>query len=128
MMKNNLFLQIKIRMITTIYIVFVLSGVLGSVLCNVLFGVLLGYCSTPDSTPKRGPIYIAFFGFTTLSATHKKEGLLNYKKKNMSRWIGFYLPFLPGLSAHKGRKCSNEICQNRAVYEYLYRSRIVQVQ
>jgi hypothetical protein len=122
-MKNNLFLKIRIRIVTTIYIEYVLGYVLGNVLCAVLGHVLLAYSSTSPSTQHNRSIISPFHNYKPFQAMHKKEGISNY----MGRRTGFNLPSLPGLSAHKGRKRNNEICKNRTIHGHIYRSRIVQV-
>ena len=103
-MKNNSFLQIEIRIVTNIYIVCALSGALSGALCSYLYGVLYGNCRALLSTPKKNSVFMIFPRIKIVSATHKKEGFMHYIKKNMSRWIGFYLPFWPGSSAHQERK------------------------
>lgn len=118
-MENNSFLKIRIRIVTNIYIVCALSGALCGALCSYLYGVLSGNCRALQSTPKKSSVFLIIPRIKTVSATYKKEGFINYINNNMSRWIGFYLPFWPGLSAHQERKASNEIRQNRTIYEHL---------
>ena len=115
-MKKNSFLHMRIIIFTTIYIVCALPGALGGALCSYLYGVLSGNCRALLRAPKKSSVFIFLSRIKILSATHKKEGFTNYIKNNMSRWIGFYLPFWPGLSAHPERKASNEIRQNRTIY------------
>ena len=119
-MKKNSFLKIRIIIVTNIYIVCALSGALSGVLSSGLFGVLSGNCRALHSTPQNSSVFILFFKNNTFTATHKKEGFISYIKNNMSRWIGFHLPFWPGSSAHQERKASNEIRQNRTIYGDIY--------
>lgn len=121
-MKNNSFLHIRIIIITTIYIVCALSGALSGVLCNELYGALLGDCRAPHSTPKKNTVFTILHRIKTLSTIHKKEGFISYIQNNMGSWIGFYLPFWPGSSAHQERKANNEIRKNRTFYGHLCRS------
>ena len=119
-MKKKLFSKIKIRIVTTIYIVCAMSGALSGALCSALYGALSGNCRALHSTPKKSSVFMIFSGIKTLPTAHKKEGFMGYKLNNMSRQIGFYLPFWPGLFAHPERKASNELRPNTIIYEHLY--------
>ena len=107
-MKNNLFLQIKIIIITIIYIVCALSGVLSGVLCSVLSG---NY-STPHSTPHNSPVLTSFVKNIPFSVRYKNKDFVHHIKHNRGRWIRDFFSFLPDSSARQERKRSSEICKN----------------
>jgi hypothetical protein len=109
-MKNNLFLQIKIIIITSIYIVCALSGALSGVLSGVLCSVLSGTYSTPHSTPQRSTIFTSFVKNKPFSEWHKNNGFVHHTKHNRGRWIQVSVSFLPDSSAHHERKRSSETC------------------
>ena len=111
-MKNNLFLQIKIIIITLIYIVCALSGVLCGVLSGVLSSVLSGNYSTPHSTPQNSSVVTSFVKNIPFSVRYKNKDFVHHIKHNRGRWIRVFFSFLPDSSARQERKRSSEICKN----------------
>jgi hypothetical protein len=102
--QNNLFSKIEIIITTSIYIEYVLGGVLGNVLCVVLGHVLVAYSSTSPSTKHNRSIILPLLDYKTFPATHEKKKTRNHINLYMDRWIGFVLPCLVCLSKREEKQ------------------------